>query len=74
MEEDHKKMIKDLSAHMDKINKLQNVAFSKLNPEQLKAIAPIQKEIAIAMDAMKKGKTEVLTEILERYANINRTK
>lgn len=74
MEADYKQMISDLTGQMDKLNKLQNVAFSRLKPEQLEAIAPIQKEIATAMDAMKKGNTKVLNEILERYADINRTK
>ena len=72
MQEEMRKMVKDLSKNMDKLNKMKKFAFSKLNEEQLKAIAPMQKDINLAMSAMKKGDTQILTDIITKYAGTNR--
>ena len=71
MHEDIKNIMKTLKTTLSKVEVLKNQAISNLSEEERAEIAPITKEISNATRAIKKGNSEVLNELLKKYAGSN---
>lgn len=72
MHEDIKEMTKILQKQLLKIDVLKNKAIEQLSEEKRKEISPITEDMAVAMNAIKQGKSEKLNELLNKYAGSNR--
>jgi len=49
----------------------QSQLMSKLTPEQMAMVAPIQADVTNALDALKKGDAESINQLQKKYADIN---
>jgi len=66
-----KQSIDQLSVILDQIKLEQSQLISKLTPEQIALVTPIQADVTNALDALKKGDAESINQLQKKYANIN---
>ena len=72
MHEEIKQITKNLKEQMAKVTVLQNQAMANLSDEKRQEMAPISKDLTRATNAMKEGNSEVLNDLLNKYARTNR--
>jgi hypothetical protein len=50
----------------------QSQLISKLTPEQIALVTPIQADVTNALDALKKGDAESINQLQKKYANFDK--
>jgi hypothetical protein len=66
-----KQAIDQLSKLIEQTKLEQSQLMSKLTPEQMAMVAPIQADVTNALDALKKGDAESINQLQKKYADIN---
>lgn len=66
-----KQAVDQLSVILDRVKLEQSQLMSKLTPEQMAMVAPIQSDVTNALDALKKGDAESINQLQKKYADIN---
>lgn len=64
-----KQSIDQLSVILDRVKLEQSQLISKLTPEQIAMVAPIQADVTNALDALKKGDADFINKLQKKYAN-----
>jgi len=66
-----KQTIDQLNTLIEQMKVQQADLVSKLTPEQMAAVAPIQSDVTNALDALKKGDANLINQLQKKYADIN---
>ena len=67
-----KQTIDQLNTLIEQMKVQQADLVSKLTPEQMAAVAPIQSDVTNALDALKKGDANLINQLQKKYADINK--
>lgn len=67
-----KQTIDQLNILIEQMKVQQADLVSKLTPEQMAAVAPIQSDVTNALDALKKGDANLINQLQKKYADINK--
>lgn len=69
--ENIKQSIDQLNTLLAHVKNEQSSLMSKLTPDQLAIIAPMQMDITNALDALKKGDANLINDLQKKYADIS---
>ena len=69
--ENLKQTIDQLNKLIEQTNVQQAELISKLTPEQMAMIIPIQSDVTNALDALKKGDANSINQLQKKYADLN---